>query len=82
MKILRHRVTAVFQAVDFAESFASDGQINLSVFSLTFSGQREVPQNARIFSYSSPLNDWEWLRLFPFMLFQSTLSTPKNEIFT
>ena len=43
MKILRHRVTAVFLAVDFAESFASDGHINLRVFSLTFSGQREVP---------------------------------------
>ena len=43
MKILRHRVTAVFLAVDFAESFASDGQINLRVFFLTFLGQREVP---------------------------------------
>ena len=43
MKILRNRVTAVFQAVDFPEPFASDGQKNLTVFSLTFSGQREVP---------------------------------------
>ena len=43
MKILRHRVTAVFEKVDFPEPFASDGQKNLRVFSLTFSGQREVP---------------------------------------
>ena len=26
MKILRHRVTAIFLAVDFAKSFASDGK--------------------------------------------------------
>ena len=43
MKILRNYVSTVFLAVDFGESFASDGQKNLSVFSLTFSGQREVP---------------------------------------
>ena len=43
MKILRHRVTAVFETVDFPEPFASNGQKNLRVFSLTFSGQREVP---------------------------------------
>ena len=43
MKILRNRLTAVFLAVDFAESFVLDGQINMSVFSLTFSGQLEVP---------------------------------------
>ena len=31
MKILRNRVTAVFEAVDLAESFVLDGKIKLSV---------------------------------------------------
>ena len=75
MKILRNYVSTVFGS-GLAESFASDGQINLRVFSLTFSGQRGAINTH--FSYSSPLNDWEWLCLFPFMLFQVPFQLPEH----